>query len=85
MDALTTQLRDEEADTLIIVRSLAPDRFFTAEQRPRLEHLMAKWRAARDGGNSLSADEQSELEHLVDAEVRAATERAEALRDELAP
>jgi hypothetical protein len=76
LDALTTQLTPEDAETLIIVRSLVPDRFFTGEQRQRLQELMARWRSARDGGNALSADEQSELENLIDVEVRAATERA---------
>jgi hypothetical protein len=85
LDALTTQLGNEEADTLIILRNLGPDRFFTAEQRQRLEQLMVAWRAARDGGNPLSTEELAELEHLVDAEVRAATERAAALLHELAP
>jgi hypothetical protein len=85
LDALTTQLGDEEADTLIIVRNLGPDRFFTREQQQRLEQLMAGWRGARGGGNPLSTEEQAELEHLVDAEVRAATERAAALGRELAP
>jgi hypothetical protein len=53
LDALTSQLLDEERDTRIIVRNLAPDRFFTAEQRRRLEQLMADWRSARDAGRSL--------------------------------
>ncbi len=52
LDALTSQLTDEEGDTLIIVRNLVPDRFFTAEQRRRLEQLMAGWRSARDAGSS---------------------------------
>jgi hypothetical protein len=85
LDALTTQLRREDADTLIIVRNLGPDRFFTAEQRQRLEQLMAAWRVARDGGKALSSGEQAELEDLVAAEVRAATERAAAVLRELAP
>ncbi len=85
LDALTKQLRDEEADTLIIVRNLGPDRFFTSEQQQRLEQLLAAWRAARDGGTPLSTADQAELEHLVDAEVHAATERAAALLHELAP
>ena len=46
LDALTSQLPPEEGDTLIIVRNLVPDRFFTAEQRLRLEQLMADWRWA---------------------------------------
>src|SRR5262249_47033431 len=84
LDALTSQLTEDEADTLVIVRNLGPDRFFTADQRQRLESLMARWRAARDAGRSLDASEQSELEDLIAAEVRAATERASALLRELA-
>jgi hypothetical protein len=42
LDALTTQLTPEDAETLIIVRSLVPDRFFTGEQRQRLQELMAR-------------------------------------------
>jgi hypothetical protein len=85
LDALTTQLGEDEADTLVIVRNLGPDRFFTAEQRQRMEELMARWRSARDAGQSLGGAEQAELENLIDAEVRAATERASALLSELAP
>lgn len=84
LDALTSQLPDEERDTLIIVRNLVPDRFFTAEQRRRLEQLMAEWQSARDAGRSLPTDEQAELEQLIDAELRAATERAAAMSRELA-
>jgi hypothetical protein len=84
LDALTTLLRNEETDTLIIVRNLGPDRFFTAEQRHQLEQLMARWRSARDAGESLSDAEKAELERLIDAEVHAATERASALLHELA-
>jgi hypothetical protein len=40
LDALATQLPAEEAETLIIVRSLGLDRFFTAGQRQRLAELM---------------------------------------------
>jgi hypothetical protein len=83
LDALTAQLPAEEIDTLIIVRSLHPDRFFTETQRQRLEQLMAFWRSARDAGTALPADEQSELESLIDAEVRAAAQRAAALSHEL--
>jgi hypothetical protein len=85
LDALASQLPEDEADTLIIVRSLAPDRFFSAAQRQRLVELMARWQTARDHGERLSADEQSALESLIDAEVRGATERAAALRHEMAP
>ena len=85
LDALTTQLPAEKADTLVIVRNLGPDRFFSAEQRQRLEHLMTRWRTARDEGQPLSEGEQAELDQLVEAEVRATADRAAALVRELAP
>ncbi len=85
LDALTAQLSDEETGTLIIVQNLRPDRFFTAQQEQRLEELMARWRAARDRQTSLSPDEQTELDSLVQAELQAATQRAAALVRELAP
>jgi hypothetical protein len=68
-----------------LVRSLAPNRFFTGEQRQRLQELMANWRSARDEGKAMSDHDQSELENLIDTEVRAATERATAVIHELTP
>ncbi len=85
LDALTAQLGNEESGTLIIVRDLRADRLFTSEQRQRIEQLMERWRSARDAGTTLSASDQAELEGLIDAEVKAATERAKALHRELAP
>ncbi|MEJ7638667.1 MAG: hypothetical protein WKF75_12005 [Singulisphaera sp.] len=79
LDALAMQLPGEDADTLVIVRNMSPDRFFTAEQRRRLEQLTALWREALAGDSRLNAEEEAELEHLIDAEVCAATERAAAL------
>lgn len=83
LDALTSQLTANESDTLIIVRNLTPDQFFTAAQRQRLEQLMTSWRSARDAGTCLPAEEQSELESLIDTELRAAADRARALGREL--
>jgi hypothetical protein len=83
LDALTPQLSVDESGTLIIVQSLRPDRLFTVEQQQRLAELMTRWRAARDKGDTLPTQEQSELDALVDAELRAATARAAALGDEL--
>jgi hypothetical protein len=83
LDALTAQLPADQTGTLVIVQSLRPDAFFTADQQERLLHLMARWRDARGAGELLSADEQGELDALVDAEVRAAGARAAALLDEL--
>ncbi len=83
LDALTAQLSRDEAGLLIIVQNLHPDRFFKAEQQQRLAGLMDRWRAARDRGATLPADEQSELEALVEAELRAAADRTAELADEL--
>jgi hypothetical protein len=83
LDALTTQLSEDEISTLVIVQRLRPDRFFTAEQRQRLGTLMERWRAERDGKNIRPAAERAELEVLVEAELEGATRRAEAVLDEL--
>ena len=82
IDALTPQLSEEESTSLIIVQSLKPDRFFTDAQQQRMEELMTQWRTARDTGAHLPTDEQTELEQLVDAELKGATLRAEALMRE---
>jgi hypothetical protein len=84
IDALTSQLDDDQSETLIIVRDLRPDQFFDASQRERLRELTARWRSARDSGTTMSAVEQSELEALIDSELVAAAERSAALRRELA-
>lgn len=85
LDAIAAQLDEEEGGTPVVVQHQRPDRFFTAVQQPCLEELMGRWRAARDAGGALSADEQSELEALVEAEVRAATDRAAAAASERQP
>ena len=83
LDALTSQLNVEESDTIVIVRSMRPDRFFNSEQRRRLEELVSLRRDALGRNSALSNEEQVELERLVDAEVQAAQARATALFDEL--
>jgi hypothetical protein len=85
LDALARQLGEAENGTLVVVQHSRPDQFFSAEQRRRLEDLMARWRAARDAQTSLPAEERAELETLVEAEVRAAGHRAAALVQGLQP
>lgn len=84
LDALTEQLGETATGTLVVVQNLRPDSFFNAPQQQRLEDLMRRWREARDGQRRLPAQEQAELEILVDAELTAAAERAAALVRELA-
>ena len=83
LDALAAQLSRDETDTLVIVRTMGPDRFFGGEERSRLEELMARRGESPDQSAALTAEEQAELEGLIDAELRAATERAVSLGREL--
>jgi hypothetical protein len=85
LDALTAQLDEAEVGTLVVVQHRRPDRFFTAAQQQRLQELMGRWRAARDSGAALPPEEQAELNALVEAELRAAADRAAALAQGLAP
>lgn len=83
LDALVTQLPESTTGTFIVVQCLRPDEFFTAEQQQRLAELMQRWRDARDRGQSLPASDQSELDELVEAELRASADRTSALLAEL--
>jgi hypothetical protein len=83
LDALTVQLKEEEASTLVIVQRMQPDAFFGAGEQQRLGELMDRWRIARDRNQALPADEQAELEKLIKAELRASAARTEAMIDEL--
>jgi hypothetical protein len=55
------------------------DWFFSAEQQKRLSDLMNLWRTARDRGQTISPEQQAELDSLVEAELKAATARTAAL------
>ncbi len=83
IDAITPLIKDEESSSLIVIQRMRPDKFFTAKQQKRLSDLMAKWRTARDSGNKLSPEEQSELEALVDAQLEGSAQRTKALFEEL--
>jgi hypothetical protein len=85
LDALTATLPEPDAGALVVIQSLQPDRFFTAAQQQRLQELMDKWRNARLGGAMLDPAERNELDALVAAELKAATERAAALVQGSAP
>ena len=80
LDALTSQLADDEDGTLIIVQKRKADRFFSAAQQGRLAELVARRKSV-----ALSPEEESELEGLVEAELDGARRRAEELLNELKP
>ncbi|XWK89547.1 MAG: hypothetical protein U7127_05655 [Phormidium sp.] len=79
LDALTAQLGEMEFSALLFIQSFHPDPFFSAEQQKRLSELMSLWRLARDRGQELPAEQQTELDKLVEAELKAATARSVAL------
>ncbi len=54
LNALASQLPVEDADTFVIVRNMSPDRLFSAEQRRRLEDLMALKREAVAGNSRMA-------------------------------
>ncbi len=84
LDALTTQLREDEAGTLVIVQHHRPDSYFGATKQRRLAELMTRWRAARDSGATLPAEQQAELDALIEEEVNASAMRTAALARDVA-
>lgn len=71
LDAISAQLSDDENGTLVIVQNRKPDEFFSAAQQARLTELMQ-----RRQGETLAAEEEAELENLVETELNAARDRA---------
>ena len=80
LDALASQLADDEGGTLVIVQNRKADQFFSAAQQKCLAELIGR----RDAG-TLSPVEAEELEGLVESELDGARRRAEALLNELKP
>jgi hypothetical protein len=78
LDAISAQIEDADENTLIIIKRNNPDRFFNAEQKERLATLMQLKEAGK-----LSEVEKTELEKLVETELKGATNRAEYLLNEL--
>lgn len=84
LDALTTQLGEDESGTLVVVQQMRPDRFFTEAQIRRLQELMQRLQVAdRIGEPGLTAEEQAELNALIEAELLASAQRAATLADAL--
>lgn len=77
LDALTAQFPDVGYESLPIVQRFRPDRHSDVSLQQRIADLMLRWRAARDTGTAWSAEEQAELESLVNAELQASGQRAQ--------
>lgn len=60
-----------------------PDEFFTIDQQQKLELLMSRWRQAQDAGITLSAEDQHELEALIDDELQGTARRTESVINKL--
>ena len=70
LDALTSQLSDDEGGTLVILQDDKADEFFDAAQQARLTELMQLRQA-----QTLSPEEERELESLVETELDGARRR----------
>ena len=79
LDAMIAQLNEPVPGSMLVVQQMQPDRFFTHFQQKRLGELMERWREARDSGNTVSAEDQSELDRLIAFELEATVQRAKAL------
>lgn len=90
LDALIALSEHPDFDCLVVTRRLddqgsnidAPatdGALFTSEQQDRLRVLMGLWQEARDQGQTLSPEQKTELEALVEAELLAENARTEAL------
>lgn len=80
LDALTSQLAENDENLFVIVQKHNADEFFSQFQQNRLTELMN-----RKAENGLNPDEKIELENLIEFELRAATKRAEKLTGGLLP
>lgn len=85
LDAITAQMGENAASTLVVIQHMRGDSFFSEAQRTRLGELMRVWRIARDRGESLSECEQAELQDLINTELIASGRRAAHLADAMKP
>lgn len=76
LDALTERFPEVGDESLMLVQRFRGDSFFSGDQQRRLQELMQRWRAARDGGTPLDPTESGELERLIEAEIVASGRRA---------
>ncbi len=79
LDALTIQMGGQEVNGFFLLQSCQPDQFFSALQQQRLTELMSIWRTARDQENTISPEQQLELDNLIEAELYATAERSKAM------
>jgi hypothetical protein len=83
LDALTAQLGNQDINGFLLLQNHQPDYFFTAQQQEKLTELMSIWRVARDQGNTLSSEQQTELDTLIEAELLATANRSKAILNQI--
>jgi hypothetical protein len=81
LDSLEKLFTDEEKATgsLIILQRFQPDAFFAEKQQQRLQDLMSRFQETISRDESLTPEERTELEQLVDEEWVAAIARGAAI------
>ena len=83
LDAMTEELELKNRNAVVLIQDFSPDEFFTEAQQLRLGELMEKWRNARDECGIWSAEEQEELERLIEIELEGSGKRIEKLANQL--
>ena len=83
LDAISSRLASPDGGTVVVIQTFRPDELFTAGQQSRLQELMGLWRVARDAGQPLTAQQQTELRDLIEAELRAADARTKQVLERL--
>jgi len=68
LDALTAEWGDSVQETVVLIQRFQPDQYFTQAQHERLQALLAR-------RSTLTPEERTELEALIDAEVDATVAR----------
>jgi regulator of protease activity HflC (stomatin/prohibitin superfamily) len=68
LDALTAEWGDDIQETVVLIQRFQPDQYFTQAQYDRIQELLAR-------RSTLTREERTELEALIDAEVDATVAR----------
>jgi hypothetical protein len=85
LDDLTSKMENQEINGFLFLQVNEPDQFFTAPQQERLAELKSLWQVARDQGNTLSIEQQTELDDLMVLEMDAVIGRSKEMMNQLQP
>jgi hypothetical protein len=85
LDDLTAKMENQEINGFLFLQVNEPDQFFTAPQQERLAELKSLWQVARDQGNTLPIEQQTELDDLMVLEMDAVIGRSKEMMNQLQP